>query len=113
VARSTSSASGAASRSAPVTTAIRRPSEVVTAASIQVELSGSRRPRCASKRVYGEEAVERIALIDLLKQAGFTLSEIAALAGPDGRNASRKALRHTLEIAELSRAARFVTRSGR
>jgi DNA-binding transcriptional MerR regulator len=76
--------------------------------------------RADGKRVYDEDAVEQIALIDLLKQAGFTLSEIAALAGPGGRNASdwravasaklrelddraerieraRKALRHTLD----------------
>ncbi|MEV0614688.1 MerR family transcriptional regulator [Nonomuraea sp. NPDC050404] len=76
--------------------------------------------RAGGKRVYDEVAVEQIALIDLLKQAGFTLSEIAALVGPDGRTAlgwraaavaklrelderveriqrAQKALRHTIE----------------
>ncbi|SDI61864.1 MerR family transcriptional regulator [Nonomuraea jiangxiensis] len=43
--------------------------------------------RAGGKRVYDEAAVEQIALIDLLKQAGFTLSEIAALVGPSGRSA--------------------------
>lgn len=76
--------------------------------------------RAGGKRVYDESAVEQIALIDLLKQAGFTLSEIAALVGPTGRTApdwraaaseklrelddrvqriqrAQKALRHTLD----------------
>jgi DNA-binding transcriptional MerR regulator len=76
--------------------------------------------RAGGKRVYDEDAVEQVALIDLLKRAGFTLSEIAALVGPNGRAASnwraeaaaklrelddrvqqlqqaRKALRHTID----------------
>ncbi|WP_405791978.1 MerR family transcriptional regulator [Streptomyces sp. NBC_01506] len=76
--------------------------------------------RAGGKRVYDESAVEQIALIDLLKQAGFTLSEIAALVGPSGRTdpnwrsvaadklrelddrvqrieLARRALRHTLD----------------
>ncbi|MFI0487250.1 MerR family transcriptional regulator [Actinomadura sp. 9N215] len=43
--------------------------------------------RAGGKRVYDEDAVEQVALIDLLKRAGFTLSEIAALVGPSGRSA--------------------------
>ncbi|WP_052372122.1 MerR family transcriptional regulator [Amycolatopsis taiwanensis] len=43
--------------------------------------------RAGGKRVYDEDTVEQIAFIDLLKQAGFTLSEIAALVGPNGRTA--------------------------
>ncbi|MBC6462667.1 MerR family transcriptional regulator [Actinomadura sp. HBU206391] len=43
--------------------------------------------RAGGKRIYDEDAVEQVALIDLLKQAGFTLSEIAALVGPSGRTA--------------------------
>lgn len=43
--------------------------------------------RAGGKRIYDEAAVEQIALIDLLKRAGFTLSEIAALVGPNGRSA--------------------------
>ncbi|MEU8310779.1 MerR family transcriptional regulator [Actinomadura sp. NPDC048955] len=43
--------------------------------------------RAGGKRVYGEDAVEQIAFIDLLKRAGFTLSEISALVGPNGRTA--------------------------
>lgn len=76
--------------------------------------------RAGGKRVYDEEAVEQVALIDLLKQAGFTLSEIALLVGASGRTApdwrtvaaaklrelddrvqriqrARKALRHALD----------------
>jgi DNA-binding transcriptional MerR regulator len=43
--------------------------------------------RVGGKRFYDEGAVEQVALIDLLKRAGFTLSEIAALVGPTGRTA--------------------------
>lgn len=41
--------------------------------------------RLAGGRTYDEDAVEQVALIDLLKRAGFTLSEIAALVGTTGR----------------------------
>lgn len=43
--------------------------------------------RSGGKRMYDESAVEQVALIDLLKLGGFTLSEIAALVGPTGRTA--------------------------
>lgn len=43
--------------------------------------------RAGGKRFYDEGAVEQVALIDLLKLAGFTLSGIAALVGPSGRTA--------------------------
>lgn len=43
--------------------------------------------RAGGKRVYDENTVEQVALIDLLKQADFTLSEIATLVGPDGQSA--------------------------
>lgn len=51
------------------------------------ERKGLLRPagRAGGKRVYDERAVEQVALIDLLKQGGFTLSEIAGLLGPGGR----------------------------
>lgn len=43
--------------------------------------------RVGGKRVYDEGTVEQVAFIDLLKSAGFTLSEIAAFVGPTGRPA--------------------------
>jgi DNA-binding transcriptional MerR regulator len=43
--------------------------------------------RVGGKRFYDEGAVERVAFIDLLKLAGFTLSEIAALVRPTGGTA--------------------------
>lgn len=43
--------------------------------------------RVGGKRIYDESAVEQVALIDLLKLAGFTLTEIAALVETDGRTA--------------------------
>jgi DNA-binding transcriptional MerR regulator len=43
--------------------------------------------RVGGKRFYDESAVERVAFIDLLKLAGFTLSEIAAIVPPTGGTA--------------------------
>ncbi len=43
--------------------------------------------RVGGKRFYDEGAAERVAFIDLLKLAGFTLSEIAALVPPTGGTA--------------------------
>jgi DNA-binding transcriptional MerR regulator len=43
--------------------------------------------RFGGKRFYDERAVEQVAFIDLLKLAGFTLSEIAQLVRPSGRTA--------------------------
>lgn len=36
-------------------------------------------------RVFEDSAVHHLAVIDLLKAAGFTLGEIASIAGSDGR----------------------------
>ncbi len=41
--------------------------------------------RVGGKRVYGDRAVEQLALVDLLKISGFTLSEIGELIDPAGR----------------------------
>jgi DNA-binding transcriptional MerR regulator len=40
--------------------------------------------RVGGKRVYDDRAAEQIALVDLLKISGFTLSEIAELIDPAG-----------------------------
>lgn len=42
--------------------------------------------RTGGKRCYDEDAVERIAFIDLLKSAGLTLSEIAVFVAPTEGN---------------------------
>ncbi|MFD7159821.1 MerR family transcriptional regulator [Kribbella sp. NPDC059898] len=42
--------------------------------------------RSGGKRTYDQTAIEQVALIDLLKLAGFTLSEIAAFVDPVGRS---------------------------
>lgn len=54
--------------------------------------------RVGGKRFYDESAVEQVAFIDLLKLAGFTLSEIAAFVGPNGRTAPNW---RTLAVAKL------------
>lgn len=41
--------------------------------------------RDGGKRVYREDTVQQVALVDLLKTAGFTLTEIAALIDRNGR----------------------------
>lgn len=41
--------------------------------------------RKGGMRIYDERAVEQIALVDLLKISGFTLTEIADLIDPSGR----------------------------
>jgi DNA-binding transcriptional MerR regulator len=43
--------------------------------------------RVGGKRCYDETAVGQVALVDLLKLAGFTLSEIAVFVGSTGRTA--------------------------
>lgn len=61
------------------------------------------RGRAGGKRVYDERAVEQVALIDLLKLAGFTLSEIAALIDADGRTAPTWRPMATSKLRELDR----------
>lgn len=53
------------------------------------ERKGLLRPvgMAGGKRVYDEDAVEKVALIDLLKLAGLTLTEIAALVDLGGKAA--------------------------
>jgi DNA-binding transcriptional MerR regulator len=43
--------------------------------------------RVGGKRCYDESAVEQVAFVDLLKLAGFTLSEIAVFVAATGRSA--------------------------
>ena len=44
--------------------------------------------RVGGGRRYDERAVEQVALVSLLKRAGFTLAEIATLVGSAGRTAA-------------------------
>lgn len=62
--------------------------------------------RPGGRRRYAEDTVERIALIDLLKRGGFTLSEIAALVGPQGRAAPDWRARAAAKLRELEDRAR-------
>ena len=52
-------------------------------------------------RVYDESAIEQIALVDVLKLAGFTLGEIAELIDPRGRIASDWREKAKVKIGEL------------
>ncbi|MDQ2728998.1 MAG: MerR family transcriptional regulator [Actinomycetota bacterium] len=51
------------------------------------ERKGLLRPvgRIGGKRTYSPDAVDQLALIDLLKLAGFTLTEVAALIDTNGQ----------------------------
>lgn len=67
------------------------------------ERKGLLRPigRSGGQRRYRADSAEQIALIDLLKLAGFTLGEIAELIDPDGRVAPDWRERATAKLAEL------------
>ncbi|TMQ93971.1 MerR family transcriptional regulator [Actinomadura soli] len=67
--------------------------------------------RAGGKRVYDEDAVEQVALIDLLKQAGFTLSEIAVLVGPSGRTAPDWRAAASAKLLELDQRVEQIQRA--
>ncbi|WP_280329350.1 MerR family transcriptional regulator [Nocardia wallacei] len=72
--------------------------------------------RTGGQRCYDADAVERIAFIDLLKSAGFTLSEIAVFVAPaaesrnDWRALSSAKLRELDEQLAQIRQAQHVLR---
>src|SRR5262245_3644564 len=47
-------------------------------------------PRVSTRRVFGEEAVAQLAVVQLAREAGFTLSEIRRLINDFGRNRWRR-----------------------
>ena len=75
-------------------------------------------PRRAGRRVYGAGIVERLALIDLAKRAGFTVAEVKRLLGgftratPPGerwrRLAAEKLEELDARIAEAERMKRLL-----
>jgi len=77
-----------------------------------------RAARSGGRRIYGEEVLDRLALIGVAKTAGFRLAEIRSLlAGlgrrsPPGKRWSRLAARKRREVrarlAELARAERVL-----
>lgn len=67
--------------------------------------------RAGGKRVYSDDVLQQIALVDLLKISGFTLTEIAALVdadghvSPDWRDRARAKQEHLRqELASIERA---------
>jgi MerR family transcriptional regulator, redox-sensitive transcriptional activator SoxR len=74
--------------------------------------------RAGGKRVYGEEILDRLALIGVAKAAGFRVSEIKTLLTGLGRRtppgsrwralASRKSEELKARLAELTRARRVL-----
>lgn len=77
-----------------------------------------RADRSGGKRVYGEEILDRLALIGVAKAAGFGVSEIRTLLAGLGRRtppgprwralAARKSAELTARMAELDRAQRLL-----
>jgi DNA-binding transcriptional MerR regulator len=67
--------------------------------------------RVGGKRMYDEGAVEQVAFIDLLKRAGFTLSEIAALVGSTGRTAPEWRAMAAEKLRELDHRVQDIQRA--
>jgi DNA-binding transcriptional MerR regulator len=67
--------------------------------------------RVGGKRIYDEGAVEQVAFIDLLKLAGFTLSEIAALVGSTGRTAPEWRAMAAEKLRELDARVQEIQRA--
>jgi DNA-binding transcriptional MerR regulator len=67
--------------------------------------------RVAGKRFYDEGAVERVAFIDLLKLAGFTLAEIAALVRPTGGTAPGWRAMAVAKLRQLDDRVREIERA--
>jgi DNA-binding transcriptional MerR regulator len=59
--------------------------------------------RAGQVRVYDDSALDRVALVSLLRQAGFTLAEIEQLIRSAGTQGQRTAMVHA-KLAELERA---------
>jgi DNA-binding transcriptional MerR regulator len=77
------------------------------------ERKGLLRPvgRRGGMRVYEAEAVEQVALIDVLKRAGFTLNEIGAFVDPAGRVAPDWRDRMRTKIREIDQLIQDLTRA--
>jgi DNA-binding transcriptional MerR regulator len=67
--------------------------------------------RVCGKRFYDEGAVERVAFIDLLKLAGFTLAEIAALVRPTDRTTPGWRAMALTKLQQLDDRAREIERA--
>lgn len=94
-------------------TEIRTRTGIPTSALRFYERKGLLRPvgRHGGKRIYDPGAIEQLALIDLLKLAGFTLREISEMVDPEGRVTPgwRDAAR--AKLAELDRALHEIQRA--
>ena len=77
------------------------------------ERRGLLRPvgRAGGKRAYSPFAQAQVAVIDLLKQAGFTLSEISSIVDADGRVDPDWREIARAKLAELEEQIAFATRA--
>ncbi len=67
--------------------------------------------RVGGKRFYDESAVEQVAFIDVLKLAGFTLSEIADFLDPTGRTTSNWRDIASAKLRELDHRVQKIQRA--
>jgi DNA-binding transcriptional MerR regulator len=67
--------------------------------------------RTGGKRTYSPFAQAQVAVIDLLKQAGFTLSEISSIVDADGRVDPDWREVARARLAELEQQIEFATRA--
>ncbi|HYZ92439.1 MAG TPA: MerR family transcriptional regulator [Actinomycetota bacterium] len=67
--------------------------------------------RAGGKRTYEQGAVEQVAVVDLLKVAGFTLAEVAQIVDADGRvNPDWREVARA-RLADLEAQLEFVARA--
>ncbi len=67
--------------------------------------------RSGGMRVYSPFAVIQVAVIDLLKQAGFTLAQIAAIVDADGRVSADWRASARTKLIELEEQITFAQRA--
>jgi len=66
--------------------------------------------RAGGVRVYDDSALDRVATVSLLRQAGFTLAEIEQLIRPGGTKGHRMAMVHA-KLSALERARADIDRA--
>jgi DNA-binding transcriptional MerR regulator len=66
--------------------------------------------RAGQVRVYDDSAVDRVATVSLLRQAGFTLAEIGELIRPGAAMGQRTAMVHA-KLTQLERARADIDRA--
>ncbi len=67
--------------------------------------------RVAGRRVYGEEVLQRLAIVDVAQRAGFSLDEVRELTGPGNRDRGAGARISGLAERKLPEVERLIARA--